>query len=69
MMNEPIKTWCSIELNDDNAEIFRHYLKENDIYFEPSGCYELVHFECLMTNDECKAANEFLHNNIFEGVE
>ena len=68
-MSESTKTWYSIELNDDNAEIFRHYLRENGIYFEPSGCYTLVHFECLMTNDERKAANEFLHENIFKGAE
>ena len=54
------RLWYSVELTLDNAEIFREYLRENGIKFEPSGCYNLVHFECYMTNEERKAANKFI---------
>ena len=60
------RLWYSVELTLDNAEIFREYLHKNDIRFEPSGCYNLVHFECYMTNEERKAANEFLRKTIFK---
>ena len=54
------KLWYSVELTRDKADIFKEYLRKNDIRFEPSACYNLIHFECCMTPDERKAANEFL---------
>lgn len=60
------RLWYSVELTLDNAEIFREYLHNNDIRFEPSGCYNLVHFECYMTNDERKAANNFIQEVILK---
>lgn len=60
------RVWYSVELTLDNAEIFREYLHKNDIRFEPSGCYNLVHFECYMTNKERKAANKFIHEVILK---
>ena len=54
------KLWYSVELSKDNADIFKEYLHNNDIRFEPSECYNLIHFECCMTPDELKSANEFL---------
>ena len=57
---DELRTWCSVELNEDNAEIFRHYLRERGIKYEPSSAWNLIHFECYMTNEERKAANIFL---------
>ena len=65
-MMENNRTWYSVELTLDNAEIFREYLHKNGIKFEPSGCYNLVHFECYMTNDERKAANNFIQEVILK---
>lgn len=58
------RTWYSVELKLDDAEIFREYLVKAGIKYEPSGCYNLVHFECYMTKEERKAANEFLQKSI-----
>ena len=63
------KTWCSVELNKTDADIFSNYLRDKGIYFEPSSCYNLVHFECHMNSIERETANEFLHKNMFEGAE
>lgn len=63
-MLETNRTWYSVELTLDNAEIFREYLVNAGIKYEPSSCYNLVHFECYMTKEERKAANEFLQNGI-----
>ena len=54
------KLWYSVELAKDKSDIFKEYLHKNNIRFEPSECYNLIHFECCMTTDELKAANEFL---------
>lgn len=59
------KTWYSVELNADNAYRFMDYLRTKGINFEPSECYNLIHFECYMTNDERKDANDHLQNVIF----
>lgn len=60
------RLWYSVELTLDNAEIFREYLVKAGIKYEPSGCYNLVHFECYMTNDERKAANKYIHEVILK---
>ena len=59
-MMENYKEWYSVELDEDTAEIFRHYLRERGIRYEPSSAWNLVHFECYMTNEERKAANDFI---------
>lgn len=63
------KTWCSVELNKTDADIFSKYLRDKGIYFEPSSCYNLVHFECHMNNIERETANEFIHKNILRREE
>lgn len=63
-MLETNRIWYSVELKLDDAEIFREYLVKAGIKYEPSSCYNLVHFECYMTGEERKAANEFLQKGI-----
>ena len=63
-MLETNRTWYSVELKLDDAEVFREYLVKAGIKYEPSSCYNLVHFECYMTKEERKAANEFLQQGI-----
>jgi hypothetical protein len=55
-----LKKWYNVELNKKRAEMFSKYLKEQNIKFEPSEAYNLIHFECYMTFEELKAANQFL---------
>lgn len=59
-MMEKYRTWYGVELDEGTAEIFRHYLRERGIRYEPSSAWNLIHFECYMTNEERKAANDFL---------
>lgn len=54
------KEWYSVELTNEYADLFKYYLRENKIYFEPSSAYNLVHFECLMTKDEYEMTQSFL---------
>lgn len=61
-MNE--RVWYGVELTVDNAEVFKYYLRENGIKYEPSSCYNLIHFEAYMTNEERKAANNFLQEMV-----
>jgi len=55
-----IRKWYSVELTKENAERFNLYLKENNIKFEPSEAYNLIHFECYMTFEELYCANKWL---------
>lgn len=55
-----MKAFYSVELSRDNAEKFKVYLKENGIYFEPSSCYNLIHFEIKVDETELEKVNGFL---------
>lgn len=55
-----IRKWYSVELTREKADSFNEYLRENDIRFEPSEAYNLIHFECYMTFEELYAANRYL---------
>ena len=57
-----MKRFYSVELNEANAEKLKAYLKENGIYFEPSACYNLVHFEIKADEMELEKVNKFLEN-------
>ena len=55
-----MKKFYSVELNKDDAEKLKHYLKSSGIYYEPSSCYNLIHFEVKADEAELKMVNEFL---------
>lgn len=55
---------CRLDLTKDEAELFTKYLKEHSLYFEPSENGELVHFECIMSDEEMEAANKWLEENL-----
>lgn len=57
---EHYREWYGVELDEDTAEIFSYYLRERGIKYEPSSAWNLIHFECYMTNEERKAANDFI---------
>lgn len=54
------RAWFGSEMSKELAENFKQYLRGNNIKFEPSECYDLVHFECFMTEEEAAAANTWL---------
>ena len=55
-----MKHFYNVELNKEEAEKLKHFLKMNGIYFEPSSCYNLIHFEVKADEMEYKKVNEFL---------
>ena len=57
-----MKRFYNVELNKDKAEKLKSYLKENGIYFEPSACYDLIHFEIKADKKELEKVNSFLEN-------
>lgn len=55
------RTWKSVEIiNGDGAEKFRTFLKVNGIKYEPSACFNYVHFEVYCNKEETNKANDFL---------
>lgn len=57
-----MKNFYSVELNKDNAEKLKAFLKAEEIYFEPSSCYNLIHFEVKADKAELEKVNAFLEN-------
>lgn len=57
-----MKIFYSAEFDKKTAEALKVFLKQNNIYFEPSACYNLIHFEVLADTEEIKKVNEFLNN-------
>ena len=55
-----MKRFYNAELNKEDAEKLKVFLKENGIYFEPSACYNLIHFEIKVDETELKKVNDFL---------
>lgn len=64
-----IRVWFYISLSRENADKLNAYLKDNNIYFEPSECGNFVHFACYMTNEERRSTNKFLHDVVYKEVE
>lgn len=54
------KKYYSAEFPQKTAEALKVFLKQNNIYFEPSSCYNLIHFEVLANPEEIKKVNNFL---------
>ena len=57
-----MKHFYNVELNKEDAEKLKAYLKAKGIYFEPSSCYNLIHFEVKVDDTELKMVNAFLEN-------
>lgn len=54
------RDWYGTELTKEGAELFKEYLRHNDIYFEASQADSLIHFECFMTDEELYSADIWL---------
>ena len=57
-----MKHFYSVELNKEDAEKLKAYLRAENIYFEPSSCYNLIHFEVKADEAELNKVNTFLEN-------
>lgn len=56
--------WYGFEMNKRKAEIFREYLIKNDIYYEPSEAYNIIHFECKMTEKELRDTEQWFKKTL-----
>lgn len=54
------RDWYGTELTKEGAELFKDYLRLNDIYFEASQAGDWIHFECFMTDEELYSADIWL---------
>lgn len=61
-----VRVWFYINLTKEDADKLNSYLKDNNVYFEPSENGSFVHFACYMTNKERRATNQFLHDVVFK---
>lgn len=53
--------YYNIELIKKDAEILKEYLHTNKIYFESSGCGNLIHFEIKLNKVQLEKANNFIN--------
>lgn len=59
-MSNAIREWYSVELPMIESTMLKDYLRKAGVYFEPSEAGHLIHFECLMTREECELVNDYL---------
>lgn len=56
----------SCEVDSPTAEKYKQYFKENDIYFEASECYDLVHISFLITEAEMQELDKWIREVLFK---
>lgn len=52
--------WKNVELNRKNAEEFKSFLRRKEIEYEASEAFNLIHFECYVTDEEADECDAFL---------
>jgi hypothetical protein len=57
------RTWLNTEVTKKEAEMLREFLNENDIEYETSEAYDLIHFEINVNDYEKNAVNDFIDEN------
>ena len=58
-----MRSWKNVEIvKGPGAENFRNFLKENGYRYEPSGCFNYIHFEIYCNKEEEMKINDFLYN-------
>ena len=57
------RTWLNTEVTKEEAEILKDFLDENDIEYEASEAYDLIHFEINVNEYEKDAINCFIDEN------
>lgn len=58
-----MRKWLNTELTKDEAEMLKDFLDENDIEYEASEAYNLIHFEINVNEYEKEAINGFIDEN------
>ena len=62
------RQYYNIELSQKNAEKLQQHLYDENIHFEASGRFELVHFEIELNYEKFCQLNDWLNSNIFNDV-
>lgn len=57
------RTWLNTEVTKEEAEMLKDFLDENDIEYETSEAYDLIHFEINVNEYEKDAINDFIDEN------
>ena len=57
------RTWFNTEVTTEEAEMLKDFLDENDIEYETSEAYDLIHFEINVNDYERNAINDFIDEN------
>jgi hypothetical protein len=57
------RTWLNTEVTKEEAEMLKDFLDENDIEYETSEAYDLIHFEINVNEYEKDAINCFIDEN------
>lgn len=58
-----MRKWLNTEVTKEEAEMLKDFLKDNEIEYEASECYDMVHFEINVNEYEKEAINEFIDEN------
>ena len=56
----------SCQVDKNTAEKYKEYFRENDIYFEPSEFYDLVHISFMVTDEEMNKLTKWVKTNPFK---
>lgn len=60
------RKWWSCQVDRETSEKYKAYFIENDIYFEPSEAYNLVHIEFKVSEEELKALDKWIKKELFK---
>lgn len=60
------KQWWSCQVDKETAEKYKRYFRENDIYFEPSEAYDLIHIQFKADDDDMKALDKWIKKELFK---
>ena len=63
-MAKNLRTWVNIELEKVEADELKEFLVENDIEFESSQCFDLIHIETNVNEFEKESIEEWIKENI-----
>lgn len=63
VMNSRQRWSCQVDKH--TAEKYKEYFRENDIYFEPSEAYDLVHISFDVSEEELKALDDWIRKELF----
>lgn len=59
------KQQWSCQVDKQTAEKYKQYFRKNDIYFEPSEAYDLVHISFWVSEEELKTMDIWIRKGMF----